>query len=181
MKKVNFTMRNVVAIAIFLAATMSVSCGGGGANKQQQSATTETAKTEQATPAKDVDLRTVAGFLSQFGLTESDIKPEGAGEGSIGRFNPRNTEATLTWNIGQNATLEQENKWIQKVVDKTKSLATDRKLLVERSDTQEFVFTPLNKREDVEWHYRYNDKTVAVRIQLLGYGTVDLKFLMLNH
>jgi hypothetical protein len=170
--KVNFK-NGVIAVAI---GVVMVSCGGRGGNQQSGAATSE-AKTEQVAPANEVDKSTVAGFLSQFGLTEADVKPANAGETSIGRLDTRRTEGTLSWNIGQNATIEQENVWIQKVVDKTKTLAADRKLLAVRSDTDEFVFSPLSAREDVQWHYRYNEKTVAVRIQLLGYGMVDLKFL----
>ena len=52
MKKVNFKMRSVVAIAICLAAIVMTSCGGGSSNKGAAQ-TSDSEKTEAAKPAKD--------------------------------------------------------------------------------------------------------------------------------
>ncbi|MDR1896572.1 MAG: hypothetical protein LBR10_07270, partial [Prevotellaceae bacterium] len=83
MTKVNF-LRNVATIVACLAVTMMTSCGGGSSNKGavqsgDSEKTTET-KTEQA-KISDVP-GSPAEFLANFGLTEADVKPSDAGEGT---------------------------------------------------------------------------------------------------
>ena len=164
----------VIALAIGL---VMVSCGGRGGNQQGGAATTET-QTEQATP----DTKTVSGFLSQIGLTETDVKPEGAGEGIVIDVSSSGNRASISWNM-VDVTAEKENAWLKKVYDKTKALSTGGKVYVDGTDLkQEFVFAPLNRAEyqsDMHWVLPYNGKEIGIRCQILGNGAVDISIIII--
>jgi len=175
MKRVNFK-NSVIAMAIGLSV---VSCGGSGSKQQSQStAAAPDTKTEQATP----DTKTVSGFLSQIGLTETDVKPEGAGEGIVIDVSSSGNRASISWNM-VDVTAEKENAWLKKVYDKTKALSTGGKVYVDGTDLkQEFIFAPLNRAEyqsDMNWVFPYNGKEIGIRCQILGSGAVDIRIIII--
>jgi hypothetical protein len=141
MIKTNF-LRNVATITACLAVTMMASCGGGSSNKSatqtsDSEKTTET-KTEQA-KISDVPT-TPAEFLSKFGLSEADVKPSDAGEGTleVAPNDPNHGQVVYkSANLKDGATRE---KFINTVLDKTRSLATDGKLYTNISTKEEFQF-----------------------------------------
>jgi hypothetical protein len=79
MRKVNFTKRNMIAIAICLTGLVMVSCGGGNSSKQGSTAKTLESK-EQAVPAKEIvpDKPKIEGIFGEYGLTDKDIVLDGA-------------------------------------------------------------------------------------------------------
>ena len=168
-------------IIVMILAQIFVSCSG-------KKESTTTVIPSQNTPAmtqsssNTIDTSTVAGFLTQFGLIETDLKPEGAGDGVMVDISSSRNRATITWNM-ENASADQENDWLKKVYDKTKALSTDGKVYVDGTDlTEEYIFVPLNRaayESDVNWVYSYNGKEVGVRCQLLGGGAVDLRLIII--
>ena len=139
-------------------ATQNRSTGGG--NDTQSSS-------NQPTPATD----TVAGFLSQFGLTEVDIKPEGAPNGTHAVDVRKKTKGRVSWNVN-NPTTEQKTQWVQKVIEETKTLATDGKLYVDSNFSSEFVLSSIE--ETVTWVYKYNNSYIIIKCELLYGGVFDL-------
>ena len=173
---------SILGIIIALILTQNfVGCSG---KKESPATVTPSQNTPAMTQSSSIgiDTSTVEGFLTQFGLAEMDLKPEGSGDGVMVDISSSRNRATLTWNMG-NASAEQENDWLKKVYEKTKALSTDGKVYIDGTDlTEEYIFVPLNRaayESDVNWVYSYNGKEVGVRCQLLGGGAVDLRLIII--
>jgi len=112
---------------------------------------------EVTTPnnATDIDTTTVSGYLSQFGLTEEDIKPDGftSFEGPDG------------WLIKINAGEYNFDNWSKKVFDTVKSISTDSKIFNEgypSLDQDEAIWSAGNI--SFQWAYNYNGKVVNITV-----------------
>jgi len=169
----------MVLVAVILVLGF-VGCSGKKESPTPSQASQSAPVAEQSTTTSS-RIDTVAGFLVQLNLTEADIKPEGAGEGQIIDISSSGNRATINWNSG-NATAEQENDWLKRVYEKTKTISTDGKVYIDGTDLkEEFMFVPLNRAQyesDMNWVFPYNGKVIGIRCQILGNGAFDLRIII---
>ncbi|GHU59952.1 hypothetical protein FACS189411_17270 [Bacteroidia bacterium] len=169
MKKINFK-NSVIALTIGI---FAVSCNSGGSKQNgvaQQSDSEKTAetKTEQAkVPGTPTD------FFANFGLTEADVKPSDAGEGTleVAPNDPNHGEV-----VYKSASLKDgvaREKYIKAMLDKARSLATDGKLYTSVSTKEEFWFK--QGSSGAVFQYNYGSGYVTFNILCMdGQLTVGL-------
>jgi predicted small secreted protein len=182
------TMKKAITLALVLVLALSLltACGGkdntgtgstGGNNSTPGTSQGGNDTTPSNNGNNNVDLSTVAGFLSVFGLTEANIKPESAGVGDVSVSDDNyatGIEGRVSWYV-ENDTDELDNQWIKKAIAATKALSPDGKVYVSGTDlSEEFTFSSM-ETNTVQWEYRYkdNDKGVSVRCQVLDGGFID--------
>ena len=151
MRSINFK-NSVIALVFGL---FAVSCGGSGSKQQSNTKATETKTSVAVEETKKVDVKTVAGYLSQFGLTENDIKPDGF----------TSFEGPEGWLIKINAGANLFNDWSKKVYDKVKTISTDGKMYYEGYPSlgKEEAFWSADKIL-YQWAYLYNGKVVNLNL-----------------
>jgi predicted small lipoprotein YifL len=185
-------MKKAITLALVLVLALSLLTACGGKDNGGGSTTTPPANSNTTTPPasqggndttpsnngnNNADLSTVAGFLSVFGLTETDVKPEGAGVGDVSVDDDdyaTGIEGRVSWYV-ENDTDALDNQWIKKAIASTKALSSDGKVYVSGTDlSEEFTFSSM-ETNTVQWEYRYkdNDKGVSVRCQVLDGGFID--------
>ncbi len=180
-------MKKLVAFALVIVLALSLAACGGNDKPSNSSNSTSTppasqggtsttpppSSTPEAAPSDDVDVSTIEGFLSQFGLTEADVKPEGAGEGSH-KTEREGKRGRVSW-IVEDATAEVKDQWIQAIVEKTKTLATDGKIYVDSYFEDEFSFTSIadTGTSTIVWMYHYSDSDVDIKCEILDGGIFD--------
>ncbi len=170
MKKVNFKMRNVIAIAICLAAaTMFSACDTGDENNGKNDNTEQTGNNGNS---QTNDLTTIKGFLTAFGLTENDLKCA-----NFTRLDK--TSYSLSTNeiksvgafVSKKLTDAEVKDWLDKVIGKLGSLSAEGKIknVVEDGDlTTDYI---MSKTMYIGGGtYTYNGKKVSVTISVMpGY------------
>ncbi len=176
-------MKKLIALLLMTVLALSlVACGGNDTPSNSTSAPpastnapaqTTPSSTPEAAPSNNVDVSTIEGFLSQFGLTEADVKPEGAGEGSH-TTEREGKRGRVSW-MAEDATAEVKDEWIQAIVEKTKALATDGKLYADSYFEDEFSFTSITDAGTgrIGWLYYYSDSEVDITCEVLDGGFFD--------
>ena len=151
MKSVNFKI-SVIASAIVMFALTS--CGGGSkqhAAQQSDSENTAETKTEQAKISKVPS--TPANFFTSFGLTEADVKPSDAGDGTL-ELDPNNpTHGEVVYKSTSLKDGAAREKFINTVLEKIRSLATDGKLYTSVSTKEEFQFKKSSYAAVCQYYY----------------------------
>ena len=159
-------------IAILLLAMMMVfalaACGGNDSPDPSGSGTTDPGTSQQSGENEDgkIDTSTVSGFFASYGLTETDIKPAGVGEGTIktNEYIESQAEVKYSTELDLAAAIE----WRDMLISATKAAADDGKIYADVStgmeyDTPEWVDTALEGCT-ATWSYKYKGNVVIITL-----------------
>jgi hypothetical protein len=175
MTKANF-LRNVAAAVACLAVTMMTACSGGGSSNKSAAQTGDSEKTTET----KTDLQKVskvpgspAEFFANFGVSEADVKPSDSGGGTL-ELDPNNpTHGEVTYQSVKLKDIAEREMYINALLDKARSLATDGKLYTSVSTKEEFKFKEGSYAAVCQ--YYYEDKYVTFNVMCMD-GQVKVGF-----
>lgn len=178
-------MKKILTFALALMLVLSLAaCGGktdpapsdGGTTNpgtsQQQPSDTPDESTPSDTPDESKPAETPAEFLALFGLTEDDVKPTDAGDGTleVAKNNPNYGKVTY---VLENKSLKDaaaREEFFKKVLEKTRSLSTDGAVYTTVSSKEAFEFKQdffTGSHNSATWQYNYGTGYVTFTLQYI--------------
>lgn len=161
-------MKKILALALALIMVLALAACGGNEENPSGSGTTGPGTSQQSGENKDgkIDTSTVSGFFASYGLTETDIKPAGVGEGTIktNEYIESQAEVKYSTELDLSAAIE----WRDMLISATKAAADDGKIYADVStgkeyDTPEWVDTALEGCT-ATWSYKYKGNVVIITL-----------------
>ena len=152
----------VLALAMIMMVLALAACGED--TEKTPSGGTSDPSTSQQTPSdgKTNNTNTLAGHLEKYGLTENDIKPEGA----TVEWNELSKDIKVTVGSSQDNTAKEA--FVTKIFNATKAVADGGKNLkteMENNDYPEMSITDFTfSRFQFSWLYRYNGNQQMVNV-----------------
>jgi plasmid stabilization system protein ParE len=168
MTKTNF-LRNVAAIAVCLAAMTA--CNSGGKKDAAQTSSEEPVAEVQT--VETAIAATPAEFLSRFGVAEADVKPSDANDGTLELAPNDPNHGEIVYKSAKLKDVAEREKYINALLDKARSLATDGKLYTSVSTKEEFQFKEGSYAAVCQ--YYYEDKYVTFNVMCMD-GQVKVGF-----
>ena len=129
MKKI-FVLILALALTFSLAACNGSSTGGSSTPANNTSAPANNSSAANNSTADDTS--TVAGFLSQFGLTEDNVKPEDSVSSAM------NGHTSVNFAVSTASTKDQKIAWVKKVITAIKAAADDGKIYKDSKKTGQY-------------------------------------------
>jgi len=154
---------------VFSLAACTVNTGSGNTSGEP-TGTPSTAANDNS--GGNADTSTVAGFISQYGLTEADINPEGFTSSELQDGN------TVIYSVSTQPTNDQRLAWMNQIITKAKSLSDDGKLYdinhFYGTGGAEFDTTNLSAMSMYQISFTHNGKAICFTIN--ASGTLDAMY-----
>lgn len=183
-------MKKIYSLILIAALAFSLTACGNKTNNNTSGGNATTAPKVTSAPNtsnKTVDKSSVTAFLAAYGLTETDVKPAGAGAGTItaeadDAFSKNS--ATITYSI-DNVADAQITAAVKSAFTATQNLSNDKKVY----DTSGFGDTPYTSVDEVlpsngdfskysvygaEWQYESNGVTIVYGYNYTADGTYTI-------
>jgi len=156
--------------ALVLMVALLSGCGGStteNASSSGNGATNSSSGTASNGASGKADTSTVAGFLSQYGLTEDDLRPEAS---SVAKLQDGDT---VLFSASAQPNDEQRSAWLNKVAAKAKTLSDDGKLYavgyaIGTSGAKEFDSSTIKPMGIYQFAFPYKGKAIVFTITAFG-------------
>jgi len=171
MTKVNFKMRNAAIVFACLAVVMMTACGGGNSNNSGNSNSAPPASNNSGGNEKiSIVSSSVSAFLSSIGLTETDVKPANAGEGTVTAVT---NGATVSYTVSD-LTVEQKKEWLTNLYNAIKNTAKDKEVYgntvtKQKVKLEDALYTTSDYYSIAKvWEIFYKDGALKIEIGMQG-------------
>ena len=184
-------MKKTIILLLTLVLSCSLfSCGDEvAADNVKTAADSEVAKDYGDVVAVSVEISMIDKELMNFGLCETDIKPEGAPEAWIAIPVGGPLELHVTYTMSEGAqTAEQKRAWMEKMADASKAVADDGKIWM--TDSRSHETEAFTREADIssisyegeelleaDWCYYYDEYCIPRVTATYSNGVYNIKFI----